>query len=127
VIVHARLAGIEVDAVGPAGDEADAILAAFRRTPLASRLASARVLGREVPILLAEAGAAWRGAIDLVYRDDDGSIVVADFKTDSSDEGALARYGEQVRAYARAVRRALPDERVRAEIWMLRTGRVLSA
>jgi ATP-dependent exoDNAse (exonuclease V) beta subunit len=78
-----------------------------------------------VPLLFGEDGARWQGAIDLLYRDTDGAVVVADFKTDALDDGAIERHGEQLRIYARAVRRALPGERVRAELWMLRSGRVL--
>ena len=53
----------------------------------------------------AKDGARWRGAIDLLYRDRDGTVVVADFKTDASDDGAIERHGEQLRVYVRAVRR----------------------
>ena len=124
-IVHARLSGIDLAATGPEADEAGSILRAFAGTELAARLAALHILGREVPMLLGEDDARWSGAIDLLYRAPDGCVVVADFKTDSSDEGALARHGEQLRIYARAVRRALPGEQVRAELWMLRSGRVL--
>jgi ATP-dependent helicase/nuclease subunit A len=124
-IVHARLAGIDVHAVGQASVEAESILTAFSGSALAARLASLPVLGREIPMLLADDHTRWSGAIDLLFRDTDGTIVVADFKTDASDAGAVKRHGEQLRIYARAVRRALPGERVRAELWMLRTGTVL--
>ncbi len=123
-IVHARLAGVKTPEAGEARDEAERVLAAFEASPLAARLGTLDILGREVPLLLAEDQARWRGAIDLLYRDTDGVIVVADYKTDASDDGAIARHGEQLGVYVRAVRRAMPGERVRAELWMLRTGRV---
>jgi ATP-dependent exoDNAse (exonuclease V) beta subunit len=125
-IVHARLAGMKTSDIGEARDEAERILAAFEASPLAARLATLDVLGREVPMLLGEDRARWRGAIDLLYRDRSGAIVVADFKTDTSDDDAIARHAEQLAVYVRAVRRAMPGERVRAELWMLRTGRVLT-
>ena len=125
-IVHARLAGIDATATGAAAEEATAILLSFQGSELAPRLASLDILGREVPVLLDDDGARWSGTIDLLYRGDDGAIVVADFKTDSSDEGATLRHGHQLRVYARAVSRAMPGSRVRAELWMLRTGRVIS-
>ncbi len=124
-IVHARLAGLTTPEAGEAEEEAERILAAFEASPLSARLATLDVLGREVPILLGEDRARWRGAIDLLYRDRDGGIVVADYKTDTSDEGAIERHREQLAVYVRAVRRAMPGERVRAELWMLRSGRVI--
>jgi ATP-dependent helicase/nuclease subunit A len=124
-IVHARLAGIKTPDGGLGYAEAESVLRLFEGSPLAARLATIDVLGREVPLLLGEDGLLWHGSIDLLYRDRDGTIVVADFKTDASDDGAIARHGGQLGVYARAVRRALPHVRVRAELWMLRTGRVL--
>ncbi len=124
-IVHARLAGVKIPEAGEARQEAERVLAAFEASRLAARLASLDILGREVPLLLDEDQARWRGAIDLLYRDSRGVIVVADYKTDASDDGAAARHGEQLDVYVRAVRRAMPGERVRAELWMLRSGRVV--
>jgi len=124
-IVHARLAGQQAQGEGVAFDEAAAILRAFASSPLAERLGGLHVLGREVPMLLDEDGARWQGTIDLVYRDRDGTVVVADFKTDASLDAAIERHSDQLRIYARAVRRAMALERVRAELWMLRSGRIL--
>ena len=124
-IVHARLAGMKTRETGEARDEAERVLAAFESSPLAARLATLEVLGREVPMLLGEDQARWRGAIDLLYRDSQGAVVVADYKTEASDEGAIARHAGQLSVYVRAVRRAMPGERVRAELWMLRSGRTL--
>jgi ATP-dependent exoDNAse (exonuclease V) beta subunit len=124
-IVHARLAGMKTAGVGGPLDEADSILRAFAASPLAARMETLEILGREVPMLFGEDGARWQGAIDLLYRDDDGAIVLADYKTDASDDRAMARHGEQLGVYLRAVRRAMPGQRVRAELWMLRSGRVL--
>ncbi len=123
--VHARLAGLGVTAPADALREAEAMLRAFDESPLAARLAALDVVGREVPVLLREGDAHWRGVIDLIYRDDDGAIVVADFKTDAADDGAVLRHRGQLGVYVRAVRRAMPEARVRAELWMLRSGRVL--
>ena len=104
-IVHARLAGMKTPDVGEARDEAESVLRVFDGSPLAARSATLEILGREVPMLLGEDGARWNGTIDLLYRDRDGTIVVADYKTDASDDGAVARHGEQLGVYARAVRR----------------------
>ena len=124
-IVHARLAGMKTPEAGDARDRAEAVLRAFSSSPLAARLAALEILGREVPMLLGEDGALWQGTIDLLYRDRDGAIVVSDFKTDAADDRATERHRGQLHVYVRAVRRAMPGERVRAELWMLRSGRIL--
>lgn len=72
-----------------------------------------------------EDGALWRGAIDLLYREADGTLVVADYKTDARLEGAVDRHRAQLRVYAAAVRHGRRGPRVRAELWMLRHGAVL--
>jgi ATP-dependent helicase/nuclease subunit A len=109
--------------------EAREVLSAFRASPLAARLASVDAVGRELPMLYRSPdGAAWRGTIDLLYRDVEGRLVVADFKTDrESDESVLReRYGKQLAVYADAVREALElTERPRTELWLLRSGRVV--
>ena len=125
-IVHARLAGLPAaGGAEPVAGEAEAILARFDASPLKPRLDALDVLGREVPLLLDDGGARWRGTIDLVYRDEDGTVVAADYKTDARDDGAIERHGEQLRVYERALARAFPSSPVRAELWMLRSGRVI--
>jgi ATP-dependent helicase/nuclease subunit A len=126
------LAGVEAasgaaareEGADPRRVEADAraVLERFLAGPWAARLRSVEIVGREVPLLLAEDGQVWRGTIDLLYRDRDGSLVVADYKTDRPGEGDLeARYREQLGVYSRAVARALgllfPP---RVELWPLR-------
>jgi ATP-dependent helicase/nuclease subunit A len=106
------------------------ILRAFLTSPLAGKLREAEVIGRELPMLLRDGdGPAYRGSIDLVYRDADGGVVVADFKTDETeDAAALAdRYRGPLTVYARAVQKALGLDRAPAtEIWHLRSGRAIS-
>jgi ATP-dependent exoDNAse (exonuclease V) beta subunit len=112
----------------PVEREAAAILSAFARSPLAARLASLEVLGREVPVLLQEGATAWRGTLDLLYREGE-AIVVADYKTDREEDEAVlrARYAGQLEVYARAVAQALrlPDL-PRRELWLLRAGRIVA-
>jgi ATP-dependent exoDNAse (exonuclease V) beta subunit len=106
--------------------ESREVLHAFLASPLASRIREVVVLGREVPTLHAgPSGTIWRGSIDLLFRDGD-RIVIADYKTDPAERGALFRHGPQLRAYVEAVRRALDlAEPPRAELWMLRQGTIL--
>ena len=105
---------------------ARAVLETFLASDLAVRLREVELLGREMPMLLRDdAGVTWRGSIDLLYRRD-GSVVVADYKTDEDETGAAERYAPQMQIYRDAVQRALGlEDPPRAELWMLRSGRVI--
>jgi ATP-dependent helicase/nuclease subunit A len=98
----------------------------FLATTLPKRLAALTILGREVPILYRDdGGTTWVGACDLVYRDSDGTVVVADYKTDEIDgdpAAAAARYGPQLKVYREAVSRALGGRPVKAQVVFVRTG-----
>ena len=51
------------------------------------------------------------GIIDLMYREDDGSLVIADFKTDISvSEEQLAAYWRQLGTYATMIGRITGEE-----------------
>jgi len=67
------------------------------------------------------------GRMDLVYADPrDGAWVVVDFKTDpaAAIPQRLSHYSEQVEAYCRGLRRALPGQPVRGELWFLLAGEI---
>jgi ATP-dependent helicase/nuclease subunit A len=100
----------------------------FLSSSLPARLSGIEVLGREVPILFRdEDGVTWIGAIDLVYRDESGGIVAADYKTDrlrGDASGMVERYRPQMRVYVEALRRALPKTEIRGELLFLREGTV---
>jgi ATP-dependent exoDNAse (exonuclease V) beta subunit len=94
-----------------------------------------RILAREAPFVAAAGPAdppldAVTGAADLIYRDERGEPVLADFKSDAvtDDEAArlAAAYAPQLDRYARAVADALglatPPRR---ELWLLTLDRVL--
>lgn len=112
----------------PAADlarDAVSLVEALLATDLPARLARVDVLGRELPVLWRDPdGTAWNGTIDLLYRDTDGRLVVADYKTDRApDESARVRYRAQLAAYARGVARIFPGEPAPAlELVWLRTG-----
>jgi ATP-dependent exoDNAse (exonuclease V) beta subunit len=67
-------------------------------------------------------GTILEGFVDLVYRDDDGSLVIVDYKTDAVPAGAIDSrveyYRPQLRAYVDAHAAAQPDP-VRAELLFL--------
>ncbi len=103
-----RTTGLDAASVVAATRE---VLEAFLRSELPSYLASVEVLGREVPFLLDERGLRWSGTIDLIYRQPDGTLVVADYKTDREvPDPVPENYREQLSVYARALRRAFPGE-----------------
>jgi ATP-dependent exoDNAse (exonuclease V) beta subunit len=72
------------------------------------------------------------GAVDLVYREAGGELVVVDYKSDLAEtEEALAGLGRiyrpQAAAYADALRAALAlDHLPRCELWFLHSGRVVT-
>ncbi len=112
----------------------------FVGSPLAARLhgLAGRLIGREVPLLLApEEGrdpsvGCVVGNIDLLYRDEDGEVVVADYKTDAvrGADALAARsqaYAGQGQVYVRAVQAALGlAEPPRFELWFLDAGRIVT-
>jgi len=118
----------------------DELLGAFRSGPLWDRWLglAGHVLARELPVLLPppdeprhedDPVGAYRGVIDLLYRDPGtGRLVVADHKTDDPthlDERAQA-YQSQLAAYARAIQQALAlPEPPHTELWFLAAGRVV--
>src|SRR5207245_8160752 len=103
-----------------AGRTAEEIARDFLASGLPERLARSEILGRELPILFRGAdGTIWVGSCDLVYRDRDGTIVAADYKTDRTEGHAAAaaeRYRSQVAVYVEARRRSLPGRPVTGEI-----------
>src|SRR6185295_11843055 len=110
----------------PVGRETAGIIEEFLRSPLPKRLASLTVLGREVPVLYRDdAGATWSGACDLLYRDERGRLVVADYKTERLDgppAAAAERHRRQMEIYLDAFRRTLGEKTVVGEILFVRAG-----
>jgi ATP-dependent helicase/nuclease subunit A len=104
---------LERRAPGPrwpeAAREAESVLNSFLKSAAARALASAEILGREVPFAFADGATVVRGAADLLYRLD-RKLVVADYKSEPVGEESAAEirahYAEQGRAYVEAVRRA---------------------
>ncbi len=114
------------DLGGAVAAEALRIVEGFLASPLPARLAGEEILGREVPILFRdEGGTTWIGACDLVYRDREGRVVAADYKTDRVEgdpRRAAEPYRQQLAVYREALGRALPASKVRAEVLFVRSG-----
>jgi ATP-dependent helicase/nuclease subunit A len=94
-------------------DDLREVLAPFFSSVLYQELATARVLGREVPLIMPWEDAIIEGVIDLIYERD-GRLYVADYKTDAVDAAAARtaaeRYRVQGEVYGRAVREGLGRE-----------------
>ena len=107
-----------------------ALLRHFHETEPGERLRAARIVGREVPLIhRGEDDELWSGTIDLLYELD-GTLVVADYKTDAEPDVELLRdrYGRQLKVYAEAVRAARGlERRPRTELWLIRHGKILEA
>ena len=122
----ARIAARESLAAEDLERDARALADTILASDLPGFLAGVDVVGRELPVLFRDPdGTAWSGTIDLLYRDTDGRLVVADYKTDRvPDDAARAHYRAQLSTYARGVARVFPGEPEPAlELVWLRTGR----
>ena len=91
--------------------EARRLLQVALDSPLLARARAAAARYHEVPFFVKVGGVVLSGAIDLLFLEDDGAVIV-DFKTDAvRDEAEVARraeaYRPQVLAYALAVDRIL--------------------
>jgi ATP-dependent helicase/nuclease subunit A len=110
--------------------EVTAVFAGFTGSRLIQWLDRIEQLGTELPVIVRrDDGRAYRGSIDLLYRDPEGQLVVADYKTDREvDHDQLReKYEDQLGVYAEAVAKACGlDTAVRAELWVLRTGERLA-
>jgi ATP-dependent exoDNAse (exonuclease V) beta subunit len=110
----------------------------LERSELLARLRAApqRVLARELPFALAgsperenEPLGACIGSIDLLWEDEQGELVVVDYKTERAPDAAarrasLERHAPQLELYLRAVAAGLGPERpLRAELWFLAEDR----
>lgn len=72
------------------------------------RRAAIRESWRETYVgTLLDDGTVLEGYVDLIFRDDDGTLVIVDYKTDAIPAGAVdsrvAYYRPQLEAYARCV------------------------
>ena len=108
------LPGLAADVAAGAGLRNAADLEASARAALEStpvRRAAEREHWLELPVVVPETGHTVEGIIDLMYREDDGTLVVADFKTDISvSEEQAAAYWRQLGTYAKMIGRITGEE-----------------
>ena len=101
------------------------VFQAFFCSKAYAELAGARILGREIPLLMPWSGQVMEGVIDLIYERN-GLLYLADYKTDRVDKKnlseAAARYQQQAEIYSQAVRQSLGREPAAFKIIFLRLG-----
>jgi ATP-dependent helicase/nuclease subunit A len=107
------------------GEELQAILERFLNSDIYAELRKARILGREVPLLMPWNGQIMEGVIDLIYERN-GLLYLADYKTDSVAAKDLRfgaeRYRRQAEIYSEAARRSLKREVAAFKLIFLRVG-----
>jgi len=105
--------------------ELQEIFAGLAGSPVYRELAGARILGREVPLLMPWNGQVMEGVIDLVYENG-GLLYLADYKTDRVERSELRRGAERYRLqaeiYSQAVKQSLGREPAAFKIIFLRLG-----
>jgi len=106
-------------------NELEEIFTPFFRSEAYAELAQARILGREVPLLMPWNGQIMEGVIDLVYECD-GLLYLADYKTDRMTREELKhgaeQYRQQAQIYAEAARLSLKRDVAAFKIIFLRLG-----
>jgi ATP-dependent helicase/nuclease subunit A len=108
--------------------ELEEIFGAFIQSKIYAELAAARILGREVPLLMPWDGQIMEGIIDLIYEHD-GLLYLADYKTDTIGREALSEaatlYHHQAHIYCEAIRQSLRREVARFKLIFLRLGEIV--
>jgi ATP-dependent helicase/nuclease subunit A len=101
------------------------IFACFFGSTAYAELATSRILGREVPLLMPWDGNIMEGIIDVIYERN-GLLYLADYKTDRIAPGEMARhakvYHEQAEIYTRAAQQSLRRSVAAFKLIFLRPG-----
>ena len=101
------------------------IFTIFFRSRVFTELCSAKIIGREVPLLMPWDGQIMEGVIDLIYEKQ-GRLYLADYKTDRVEKGDLQKaaqpHRQQATIYAEAARRSLQKNVDGFELIFLRLG-----
>ncbi|HEY7000010.1 MAG TPA: UvrD-helicase domain-containing protein [Candidatus Binatia bacterium] len=108
--------------------ELQQIFARFIRSSAYSEVASARILGREVPLVMPWNGQIMEGIIDLIYEKN-GLLYLADYKTDKIARTELnqraERYRPQAQIYLQAVEQSLGRSPAGFKVIFLRLGKAV--
>jgi ATP-dependent helicase/nuclease subunit A len=106
-------------------NELEAIFNAFFDSKAYAELAAARILGREVPLLMPWDRQIMEGVIDIMYERN-GLLYLADYKTDrisrNQAAGHATHYFQQAEIYTRAAQRSLQRNVAAFKLIFLRIG-----
>jgi len=101
------------------------ILDNYFRSKAYGELTGAKILGREVPLLMPWNGQIMEGVIDLIYEKN-GLLYLADYKTDRIKRNELRigaeRYRQQAEIYIEAARKGLGRHVAAFKLIFLRLG-----
>ncbi len=104
------------------------ILENFFHSKAYAELVGAKILGREVPLLMPWQDQIMEGVIDLIYEKD-GLLYLADYKTDRIKRSELRagaeRYCQQAEIYIEAVRKSLGRQVAAFKLIFLRVGEAI--
>ncbi|ACC98836.1 UvrD/REP helicase [Elusimicrobium minutum Pei191] len=101
--------------------EAAEIINNFTVSEVCKKLASMRVLAREMPFTYFEEGKIISGTVDVIVEQE-GEIFVLDYKTDKTPDPS--KYALQLGAYKRAVKKIMGNEGVKSGLVFLRTSQL---
>ena len=124
---QAARAAAEAAGAPQRADEAEALVSAFAQSPLFAQMRACRILACEMPFsFLTERGEVESGVMDIVLERPDGSIWVADYKTDRIVPGAEKdaldeKYSAQLAVYRQAAQKLFPGKAVRCSAVFVRT------
>lgn len=126
--IEARLPEHQRAARSQIGDELREVFHSFFRSAIYRELAGAKILGREVPLVMPWNGQIMEGVIDLVYERD-GLLYLADYKTDrvANDElqQAAENYRQQAEIYTAAAQQSLRRPVAAFKVIFLRAGQAV--
>ena len=104
------------------------ILQNYFRSTAYGELTGAKILGREVPLLMPWNGQIMEGVIDLIYEKN-GLLYLADYKTDKIKRNELRagaeRYRQQAEIYIQATERSLGRRVAAFKLIFLRLGEAM--
>lgn len=110
-------------------EKAREMLAAFFASPLFRRLRGLKTLGAEMPFSFSTPQGVVSGAADLILQEEDGGVLVVDYKTDKvppgAEQEAARKYRPQLLAYMRAARALYPNAQIRGAVVFLRARRMV--
>ncbi len=104
--------------------DAQEILGRFEQSELFARWRRMQRVGVEMPFTRLEAdGELVNGAMDLLLKDEEGTVWVVDYKTDeNTDETTVQKYQPQLQVYQAAAQALFAPAAVRCGIAFLRSG-----